>query len=125
MLHDKKVATNSYSQERRVLVPLTDIYETPDHYMLKLEMPGVAREKLEITMENNELEIRGEVIKFDSKEKDLKYSEFSNYDYYRKFNVGDDIDRDKINAKLENGVLSLELQKHEAVKPKKIPINVQ
>lgn len=125
MLNDKEVATNNYSQERRVLVPLTDIYETPDHYMLKLEMPGVAREKLEITMESNELEIRGEVSRFDSKEKDLKYSEFSNYDYYRKFNIGDDVDRDKINAKLENGVLSLELQKHEAVKPKKIPISVQ
>lgn len=124
MLNDKIVKDN-YSKDKRVLAPLADIYETDDQYTLKLEMPGVIRDKLDITIENNVLEIRGEVNQYNSDGKELKYSEFSNYDYYRKFNVGDDIDREKINASFENGVLSLVIQKHEAVKPRKIPINVQ
>jgi len=119
------VKNNNNSRDERVLVPLTDIYETIDQYTLKLEMPGVTKDKLEITMENDELEIRGAATPYKPESKELKYSELSQYDYFRRFTVGNDIDRDKINAKLENGVLSLELQKHEAVKPKKIPINVQ
>jgi len=118
------VKNNNNSREERVLVPLTDIYETTDQYTLKLEMPGVTKDKLEITMENDELEIRGEAIPYKPESKVLKYSEFSQYDYFRKFTVGNDIDRDKISASLEDGVLTLVLQKHESVKPRKIAINV-
>ncbi len=118
------VKTDNYSKDEQVLVPLADIYETADQYTLKLEMPGVTREKLEIMMENDELEIRGEVASYKPENKELKYSEFSHYDYLRRFTVGNDIDRDKINATFENGVLTLVLQKHESVKPKKIAINV-
>jgi HSP20 family protein len=71
------------------------------------------------------LEIRGRVPEFKPDNKTLSYSEFSQYDYYRNFTVGNDIDRNKISATFENGVLTLVLQKHEAVKPQKIPITVQ
>jgi len=116
---------NEYARNERVMVPLADIYETPEQYTLKLEMPGVTRENLDILIENNELEIKGTVNDFKPENKTLKYSEFAQYDYYRTFNVGNDIDRDKISATFENGVLTLILQKHEAVKPKKIEITVQ
>ena len=118
------VKNDNNSREERVLVPLTDIYETTDQYTLKLEMPGVTRDKLEITMENDELEIRGEVARYKAENKEMKYSEFSQYDYFRRFTVGNDIDREKINATFEDGVLTLVLQKHESVKPRKIAINV-
>lgn len=124
-MFNDKVQADNYSNDKRALVPLADIYETDDQYTLKLEMPGVVRDNLDVTIENNELEIRGGVGQYKSENKELKYSEFSNYDYYRKFNVGDDIDREKISASFENGVLTLVLQKHEAVKPRKISINVQ
>lgn len=117
--------TNEYARNERAMVPLTDIYETPDQYTLKLEMPGVTRENLDILIENNELEIKGTVNVFKPENKTLKYSEFAQYDYYRTFSVGNDIDRNKISATFENGVLTLVLQKHDAVKPKKIEITVQ
>ncbi len=113
------------ARDTRVAVPVTDIYETVDQYALKMEMPGVTRENLEILMENNDLEIRGKVEAYAPAGKDPRYSEFSPCDYYRKFTIGNDIDRNKINATLESGVLTLVLQKHEAVKPKKIPIKVE
>jgi len=122
---DQMVRKSNNSRDEYVLVPLTDIYETADQYTLKMEMPGVTRDRLDITMENNELEIRGEVENYKPENKELKYSEFSQHNYYRKYNVGNDIDRNKINAVFENGVLTLILQKHEDVKPKKIPISVK
>ncbi|MBP7735271.1 MAG: Hsp20/alpha crystallin family protein [Spirochaetes bacterium] len=121
----KEITKNdNNTREERVLVPLSDIYETADQYTLKLEMPGVTREKLEITMENDELEIRGSVAPYKPENKELMYSEFSQYDYFRRFTVGNDIDRDKVSAVFEDGVLTLVLQKHESVKPRKIAINV-
>jgi HSP20 family protein len=117
--------TNGFANNDRVMVPLTDIYETTDQYTLKLEMPGVTRENLDILMENNELEIRGKVDEYRPENKELKYSEFTQFNYYRTFSVGNDIDRNKISATFDNGVLTLVLQKHEAVKPRKIPVTVQ
>lgn len=122
---DTRVIKSAAPQGDYVQVPLTDIYETPDQYTLKMEMPGVVKDRLDITLENNELEIRGETEKYKSEGRERKYSEFTQYDYYRKYDVGDDIDRGGINATFENGVLTLVLQKHEAVKPKKIPVNVK
>ncbi len=118
------VKKNNNSRDERVMIPLSDICETTDQYTLKLEMPGVTRDKLEITMENDELEIRGAVAPYKPENKELKYSEFSQYDYFRRFTVGNDIDREKISATFEDGVLTLVLQKHESVKPRKIEINV-
>ena len=84
--------------------PITDIFETENDYVLKMEMPGVLKENLDITLEDDELEIIGKV-------------KVNNDD-------GDTVNRDKINAGLENGILTLTLAKSEEVKPKKIEVNV-
>jgi len=107
-----------------VLVPATDIYETSENYSLKMEMPGVSKENLEITLENNELEISGKVDLEESTGKELKYSEYRLGNYYRKFKVGNDIDMDSVKAELDNGILTVVLNKSERVKPKKIAISV-
>jgi len=119
------VRKNNTARDEYVLLPLTDIYETEGQYTLKMEMPGITKDKLEVLLEDNELEIRGEADRYSPEGKELKYSEFSQYNYYRKYNVGDDIDREGIDAKFENGVLTLVLKKHEAAKPRRIPINVK
>ena len=122
MATDKALITDNKSQ-RRVYVPLADIYETEDLYCLKLEMPGAKKDSIDITLENNELIIEGKSCLEDNNNAKIKYSEFSNMDYKRSFRIGNDIDRSKVEAKFENGVLTLLLYKHEAVKPKKIAIN--
>ncbi|HOO72465.1 MAG TPA: Hsp20/alpha crystallin family protein [Spirochaetota bacterium] len=118
---EQNVKTNNYCEEC-VIVPVTDIYETPDAYSLKMEMPGVNKEDVNITLENNELEVSGKVVKDESDARNLKYSEYELLDYYRKFRVGNDIDRNSIKAELDNGILTLTLHKSEEVKPKKIQI---
>lgn len=108
--------------EDRVYIPLTDIYETEDLYSLKIEMPGVKKENLDIVIDEKELRITAKTDKTEDSDK-IRYSEFSDRDFYRVFKIGYDIDRSRIDANLENGVLTLKLHKSEDVKPKKIAIN--
>ncbi len=121
MATDKNL-TYSDSQERKVYVPVADIYETEDFYSLKLEIPGVPKENLDILIENNELVISAKCTIEDKADEKCKYSEFSSMDYRRSFRIGNDIDRGKVEASMENGVLTLLLHKHETVKPRKIEI---
>lgn len=122
MATDKNL-TSIENIQKKVYIPVADIYETEDLYSLKLEIPGVPKENLEITIENNELVISAKSSLDDKAEVKYKYSEFSSMDYRRTFRIGNDIDRSKVEAKLENGVLTLLLHKHDTVKPRKIMIN--
>lgn len=121
MMTERTIKNNTESP-KTFLIPLADIYETDELYSAKLEMPGVQKENLNIVIDNDELKITGETS-IGENEKALKYAEFSVKDYGRTFRIGNDIDRNRIDAKLENGILTLTLHKSEAVKPKKIMIN--
>jgi len=116
-----KTENNNYCEER-VIVPVADIYETSDAYSLKMEMPGVKKENLEVTLNDNELEVSGKIEKDEANARNLKYSEYELFDYYRSFRVGNDVDRNSIKAELDNGILTLTLHKSEEVKPRKIQI---
>lgn len=113
--------TYNNGEQKRVYVPLTDIYETPDNYILRMEVPGAARENIDIVMEDQELRVTVKMPE-EADDRTLKYAEFGNRDFYRAFKVGSEIDRNGIEAKLENGVLNIVLNKTERVKPKKIQI---
>ncbi len=123
VLEKKNNATDRRTEER-VLSPATDIFETKEEYTLKLEMPGVDKDSLSVTIDNNDLLVEGKVHDTPPSGKELRYSEYSLYNFYRKFKIGSDIDRGKIDALLENGVLTLTLHKLEEAKPKKIEIKV-
>ncbi len=115
--------TGKIAENRKVFyTPLADIYETDDIYSVKLEVPGITKEHLDIVIHDDELRITAEAEKTDE-EKNLKYAEFNTRNYSRVFRVGNDIDRSRIDARLENGVLTIILHKSEEVKPKKIMIN--
>ncbi|MBN1532685.1 MAG: Hsp20/alpha crystallin family protein [Spirochaetes bacterium] len=115
---------DEYRREEQVLAPATDIFETTEGYGLRLEMPGVEKEQLSVTIDNNELVVEGKVNDESPQGKSLRYSEYTLYNFYRKFIIGNDIDRARIDAVLENGVLNLNLHKHEAAKPKRIEVKV-
>lgn len=118
----KKIKKDAYQCEECVIVPPVDIYETENEYTLKADMPGVVKESLEITLDNNMLEINGRVTEEDLDEGNLKYSEYKLYNFHREFNVGRDINANAITANLDQGVLTLIMPKKEEVKPKKIEI---
>jgi len=124
MTTEKSIKNDNYRSDERVLTPAADIYETKDEYRLKLEMPGVTKDGITVTLDNNELTIEGTINDNVPGNRELKYAEYSLYNYYRKFRVGEDIDRNKIDATLDGGVLTVVLHKSEEAKPRKIDVKV-
>jgi len=108
------------TESEREFVPFVDISETPDSYILDADMPGVSKENLEITLDNNTLTISGKVDTTAGSR--LEYQEFELHNYKRSFVVNEDVNTGRIEAKLENGVLNLVIPKSERTKPRKIEI---
>lgn len=106
----------------RVYRPLADIVETGDGVQLMLEMPGVSRDDLDVTLEKRVLTIRGKVHPTAPDKLDLVHAEYGEGDYERSFSMSQDFDPDKIEASLSNGILTLTLPRAEAAKPKKIEV---
>ncbi|EEF57449.1 Hsp20/alpha crystallin family protein [Pedosphaera parvula] len=108
-------------EEQNFVTPPVNIAAMNGEYLIEVEMPGVDKSGLEITAENNLLTVIGR-RKPETAQGELCYSESTQADYRRVFELSPDVDTSKINAKLEQGVLKLHLPKSEKAKPKKIEI---
>jgi HSP20 family protein len=107
----------------RAWLPAVDVREKNDSLMFAMELPGLTKENIEITIENNVLTVSGE-RKF---EKETKGEEFHRLErsyghFSRSFTLPTGVRTDKVDANFEHGVLNIVLPKEEAVKPKKISI---
>lgn len=104
-------------------VPATDIVETEKELLLYMDMPGVGKDKIAIKLEKNILKIDGTIeTESYSKLKPL-YSEYNIGNYSRQFELSSKIDQEKIEARMEDGVLSLVLPKVAEAQPRTIQIN--
>lgn len=100
--------------------PAVDISETENEVILKYDMPGVHKEKVEITADKNTLIVIGNVdIEFQG---DAIYQETRIGNYRREFTLPDDVDTDSITAEMKDGVLTVKVSKSEKAKPKRIEI---
>jgi HSP20 family protein len=106
----------------RIYRPLTDIVEIEQGVSMMLEMPGVAPEDVDITLEKRVLTISGRVHTSRPEKLQLAYAEYGEGDYERAFTLSEDFDPEKIDAAMSNGVLTVTLQKAEAAQPKKIAV---
>jgi len=102
--------------------PEVNIYETKDGYLLEAEMPGVDKDGLEITLEGNELTITGRRPD-ESVDGELLFRERSRVNFQRTFELDPAIDTARINAKINQGLLTLTLPKSEQVKPRRIAVS--
>jgi len=107
---------------RKVYIPRVDIYETKDTIVLIADMPGVDEKSVDIALEKNVLTIVGSVEQTNYKGYTIAYAEYETGDYERAFNISDEVDRDRIDAAVKNGVLKVTLHKAEKAKVKKIAI---
>jgi len=120
----RKVMTKGeLTTEGIFFTPDTDICEDDNKVVIIADMPGVKKESLDITLENNELKITGSV-KYDYPGKSL-LNQYQIGNYFRKFSLSNVFDWEKINANLIDGVLKIELPKSDSIKPKKIAIKTQ
>ena len=107
--------------QRGYLHPPVNVVETKDGYILEAEMPGVGKEGLEVLLEDNELTIIGH--RRGGVEGSLPlYRESVDRDFRRSFALDPAIESAKISARVERGVLTLNLPKAEKVKPRKISV---
>lgn len=104
------------------VVPVVNIFETPDGYALEAEMPGVSKDGLEITLEGDEITIIGRRTA-SPVSGELLFRECPTADYRRVFELDPAIDTNKISAKMEQGMLTLNLPKPEQVKPRRITVS--
>ena len=102
------------------VLPPTDIWETAEEILLKMDMPGVSKENLEVKVEGDLLKIDGKVDAGQSG--NLLYAEQRTGDFHREFSLSHDLDRDRINAAIQAGVLTVKIAKSEKAKPRKIQI---
>jgi len=104
------------------ITPEVNIFATKDGYVLEAEMPGVAKEGLEVTVEDRELTIVGH-RNTQAPQGEPLFCECPSADYRRVFELDPAIDTGKINARIHQGLLTLTLPKSEAVKPRKITVD--
>ena len=118
-----RVNRTENGRPRGFVTPAANISATDNEYLVEVDMPGVDKEGLEITVEGNELTIIGR-RKSDLPESGACYCESPQADYRRVFELGPDVDTARISAEMKQGVLKLRLPKSEKAKPKHIEVKV-
>jgi len=106
----------------RYFVPTTDIFETEDALIVVMEVPGVDKEAVDISVENQVLKVEAKIdpSKYDGMEP--LYTEYNVGHFARSFTLSNKIDQQQISAKLEDGILTLTLNKAKEAMPRKISI---
>jgi HSP20 family protein len=105
----------------RYFVPAADIFETGEALTVVLEMPGVEK-KNSIALENDVLRIDGQIDFSNYQGMEPVYTEYNVGHYTRGFTFSNKIDRDKISAQLDSGVLTLTLPKAKDALPRRITL---
>ena len=110
-------------EDKLTKIPRADVMEDKDSFKVVLEVPGADKDKIDISVENNNLKVYVPVKKQGEEWKQIR-NEFVLLDYERSFSLGQGIDTDKIDAHYENGLLYISLAKSAEMKPKKIAVKV-
>jgi len=109
----------------RMWAPNVDVSETKDNIIVTAEIPGMTKDDIKVTFNENTLTLSGEK-KQEKEEKDADYHriERSYGSFTRSFDLPTTVQFDKIKANYKDGVLQVTMPKSEEVKPKEIPIAV-
>lgn len=112
-VHEKEEVQSETERTRDMpaFVPNADIYETDDHIVLVVDMPGVDENSIDINLERNVLTITGNVEPMVPEGYSLSYAEYRIGDYQRSFILSNQVDRENIDATIRDGVLKLHLSK--------------
>lgn len=103
------------------LRPAATIIENADGFVIEADMPGVSKEGLELTVDYDTLTIAGKRNGAKLSGRSL-HRETAAAEYRRAFEIGREIDRNRVEARLEQGVLRVVLPKVEEIKPRRVAI---
>jgi HSP20 family molecular chaperone IbpA len=125
MSKDNTISTTNAStaestSSRPVIAPAVDIYENEHEYLVLADLPGVPHDGVRIRFENGELSL--DASRQDEGKDDYVGAEIVAADYRRMFRIPETVDSEKIDAKLQNGVLHLVLPKASKARPRQISV---
>lgn len=107
--------------EKKTVLPPVDIYETPDEFVMVLDMPGAEKDSIDISIAGETLTVSARAAEVGQEWKSI-LSEFSVSDYKREFSIGHRVNSDQVEARYEAGILTLKLGKSEQAKSRKIDV---
>ena len=112
-----------WQRETEAVFPKVNITETDNFFYLEAETPGMQDKDIRIEVHNGVLTIKGDTANNSDKEKENYHiREFTSQSFERSFRLSDRVDTEQVSAKIENGVLKVDLPKNEQMKPLKIEI---
>ena len=116
---------SDFASEGSEFSPRMDMKESEDAYTVKLTMPGIDKNDIDISVSDGLLTVKGETREEEEDEKaTYLVREHKHYSYYRSVRLPSEVVADKAEAEYKNGVLKLTLPKAEEVKPKSIPVKI-
>ena len=112
--------------EQPTVLPKVNVIEKEEAFHLEAEAPGMTQKDVSIEFHNGVLTLKGHREKDSQSDKnDYRIREFSKQSFARSFRLSDQIDSEKVAARMDQGVLKVTLPKKEQAKPKKIDIKVE
>lgn len=108
--------------EEAYLQPPVDIFETEEGLVVVADLPGVDKDKIGIGVEKGILTIEGKTRHIAPGEP--VWAEYRLMNFYRRFELPEEVDQQRISAEMKHGVLTIHLPKAEAAKPKKIDVKI-
>lgn len=113
-----------YPVDQAVFTPPIDIFETPEGLILQADLPGVSSESLELQVQDNKLSLFGKVALPVPTEARLIHQEYQVGHFLRSFILSDEVDHERITAKLNQGVLEVFLPRLAKTEPRRIQIQI-
>ncbi len=109
----------------RAIHPRVNIVENENEFLLTAEVPGMVEDDIDVEIKEGVLSLRGHVKEEkETKEDNYRIKEFHSQNFERSFRLGDQVDPEKVAAKLEKGILRVSLGKKEIAKPRKVAIKI-
>ncbi|SAK94419.1 heat shock protein Hsp20 [Caballeronia catudaia] len=125
---DEGAMTREQSDETRrraTLTPAVDVFEDPHALTMRVDLPGVSKDKLEIKVHDGSLTIEAESMVPVPPNLRLSHAELRAPFFARSFTVSNDFDTSNIDAALKDGVLALTIPRREEAKPRRIDVRVR
>lgn len=109
--------------EQAFLRPPVNIYEDAGGITLQADLPGVSRERLDVQIDGNNLTVEGQAEINMPEGMEALYADVNATGYRRSFTLSNELQADKINAEMKDGVLTLRVPKRPEHQPRKIEVN--
>lgn len=111
-------------EQERVMLPAVDIFEDAHQITIRADMPGVSRDGLSVLAERNRLVIEGKLGVRAPQDMQAIYADLQASKYQRSFVLSRELDSERIDASLKDGVLTVRIRKREEFQPRKVKVNV-